>query len=119
MAKELNKDTWAGAVKALGLRSLSFGKFWQLCATAICLVFLWRCRAEDMPQLLTIVLTSPWFIILGWMGFALSVVVSVVITRLARRQYLAEIERLVDERSNLQNRLLNNNLSHSGYEPNK
>jgi hypothetical protein len=110
-------DTMWSVVKALGLRALTTGKFWQFCGMVILVALIWRIDSPDWVKISELILRSPLFIALGWFLFVGLIMASVVLFNASRRMYLAEIQRLVEERNRLQGQLLDGNIQRSAFKP--
>ena len=100
------KETWAGAFKAIGIRALSTGKFWQFCFLVICVVVGARINSGDWAKIAELFLKSHVYSGLGWVLLAITIVMAVVIHRTQRGIYQREIDRLSSERNDLQQQLL-------------
>jgi hypothetical protein len=75
--------------------------------TAIVLIVaLWKAKPEDVPKIVETVFSSHFFCVLGW---ALSIVIlfaSIVFVKVLIRLHDKEVERISNERDQLQTRLL-------------
>ncbi len=115
----IQKETWAGAFKAIAIRALSYGKFWQVCYATVIGLFVWKLEPNEPTKILQLLLSSNLFAVGGWVCFTLTVVGGIFSIRFMRARYLEEIERLCKERDQLQEKLLERALRHSNSEPKK
>lgn len=113
------EETWAGAVKAIGIRALSSGKFWQFCFLCVLLALIYRIQSPDWVKIVDLFLSSPLYAGLGWLLWVITIFVAVVIHRFQRRILHDEIDRLSTDRNELQQRLIGSNteLKNSNYKP--
>lgn len=93
-------------MKAIGLRALTTGRFWQFCFLLVVLFFIWRIQSNDWVEIAKLFLTSYVYSGLGWVLWVVTTIVAIVVHRAQRKQYLAEIDRITAERNRLQEQLL-------------
>lgn len=111
-------ETWPGAVKAIGIRALSAGKFWQFCFAGVMAMIAYRIDSQDWVKITQLFLHSYFYSTLGWVLFALTVVASVATFRVHRRIYLKEIDRLSKERTKIQETIIGPpHIKHSEFKP--
>ena len=113
------KETWAGAFKAIGVRALSTGKFWQFCFLVFCLVVGLRINSGDWVKVAELFLKSHVYAGLGWSLCAITIIIAIVIHRTQQGVYQREIDRLSTERNDLQQQLLGTKtqIQHSKHKP--
>lgn len=113
------KETWAGAFKAIGVRALSTGKFWQFCFLIICLAVGAKINSGDWVKIVELFLKNSVYAGLGWVLWGITIVMAVVIHRTQRGIYQREIDRLSTERNDLQQQLLGpkTQIQHSKHKP--
>lgn len=102
MVKKGSDDGWSGAFKAIGIRSLTTGRFWQFCFLLVLLVLVWRIESADWVKISELFLKSYVYSGLGWVLWGITVVVALLLHRSMRARYLAEIERVSEERNKAQ-----------------
>lgn len=96
---------WANTFKAIGLKALLTGKFWQFCFLSAVVVFAYRIESADWVKIADLMFASRVVNLLGWFLAVIFAVAGVAIFRLQRTIYLAEINRLAIQRNELQERL--------------
>lgn len=106
-------ETWPGAFKAIAIRSLSFGKFWQICVTAMILMVLYKLEPGEVTKLAHEILADNVVCMLGWLAALVSTLAGVALVRFTRSTHQMEIARLSAERSALQERLLGGKVERS------
>jgi hypothetical protein len=67
---------------------------------------LYRADPKDIPKIVETVFGSHTFSAIGWSIAALSIIGSIIMIRFLNSQSNKEIQRLVDERNDLQTKLL-------------
>lgn len=110
-------ETWPGAAKAIGLRALSSGKFWQFCFLCVLIAFAFNIKSPDWVKIAELFLLSYLYSGLAWILWVATIVIAVVLHKAQRRRYLGEIERLARDRDKLQDQLTGTTLQHSKYKP--
>lgn len=98
-------DTWPGTFKAIGLKALTTGYFWHFCFLCIMLSFAWHIDSKDWVEIVKAVLANAWIAAIGWGLFGFTVVMSIGLLKFQRETYRSEIERLVEERNRLQEKV--------------
>ena len=76
-------------------------------------LLIWRIESADLVEIARLFVESPVYSILGWVLFAATSLVSVLVFRVLRNVYSGELERVVAERNELQSQLTNGNVASS------
>lgn len=100
-----SQENWPGTIKAIGLKALTTGRFWQFCFLLIILAFAQRIESSDWVRIAELFLGSDLIRTLGWGLLGISIGVSIGIFQIQRTIYKKEIARLVDHRNDLQKQL--------------
>jgi hypothetical protein len=108
-------NAWSVA-KALGLRALTTGKFWQFCFLIILVALIWKVDSADWVRIVQLILGSPVVAVLGWLIAGVLLFGAVIGFRAQRRLYWLEITRLARERNALQEKLLGGKVQKSEFE---
>lgn len=117
VASRRSRENWASAFKAIGLRALSSGKFWQFCFLCVLIAFSFNIKSADWVRIAELFASSYVYNCLGWGLWIITTLIAVIIHKDQRKRYLGEIQRLSDDRNQLQERLIGDNLQHSKYRP--
>jgi Na+/melibiose symporter-like transporter len=112
-------DSWAGTAKAVCLRTLSTGKFGQLGFFAISGVLIYKIESPHWVELFKTAVNAWQFQLLGWVLWIGTVLISLVLFRIIRERYQAEINRLVEIRNGLQELLSKGTFQSSRLEDKK
>lgn len=78
------QENWAGVVKALGLRSLSSGKFWQFCFLVIIVAMIWRIESTDWVKIADLLLRSRFVAAIGWFLWVGTIFVAIMFHKIAK-----------------------------------
>jgi hypothetical protein len=105
-AKKGPPESWAGTVRAIGIRALSTGKFWQFCCLVVLVWWVWQIKSEHWVEIARLFLVTQFYAGLGWVLFAISVIFGVFFHRAQRSMYLLEIDRISEEKTKLQEKLI-------------
>lgn len=111
--KKKREENAASVFKAIALKTLSTGKFWQFGWFVILGLLIWRTESSDLVKIAKLFVESPVFTLLGWLMFALTSISSAVVFKALRKAYSAELDRVVGERNELQKQLTNGNITSS------
>ncbi len=95
------KESWAGCFKAIGVRALSAGKFWQFCFACVLLCVAWKIESPDWVKIAELFLSSRVYSGLGWILFVLAILCATVVHKLQARLYRSQIEYLTTARDGL------------------
>lgn len=111
--KKPPEENWPTVFKAIALKTIATGKFWQLGWFVVMGLLIWRIESADLVEIARLFVESPVYSILGWVLFAATSLVSVLVFRVLRNVYSGELERVVAERNELQSQLTNGNVASS------
>lgn len=99
---EKPEENWPGTFKAIGLKALTTGQFWLFCGLCMVLAFVWRIDSKDWVTIFTQIFSQVWVAVAGWVLTGVAVIAGIMTVRYERSKYLAEIQRIVDHRNDLQ-----------------
>ncbi len=77
-------ESWAACVKALGLRALATGKFWQFCFAAVGVVIARQIQSSDWVKIAELIIGSQVYSALGWILFVLAIIIGMSVQKLQR-----------------------------------
>lgn len=107
-------DTWPGAFKAIGLKAVEKGQLISFGLLVVAGILAFRLDSDGVVQILSLLLKSRLFVVLGWGLFIATGVGLTYLLKAQRTFYLSEIERLSEERNRLQSSACER-ISPSGY----
>lgn len=111
--KKPPEESWPAVFKAIALKTIATGKFWQFGWFVVMGLLSWRIESADLVAIARLFVGSPVYSIAGWLLFTTTAVVSVLVFRVLRTVYSGELERVVAERNDLQKQLTNGNVASS------
>lgn len=108
--------TWAQAFRDIGIRFLSSGKFNPTLAFILILAAIIKAPRDKIPEIIkTLSERSVMWQFMGWFTAAAILLCFIVLFLLKRKIYLNEIDRVKNERDQLQEKLTDHTLQHSRF----
>ena len=98
-------ETWAGTVKAIGVKALVTGQFWPFCISFVALLLAYRIESSDWVRIVDLVLSNSAVAAGGWGLAGVITIAAIVFINFQRRVCKKEMDRLVDHRNDLQQQL--------------
>lgn len=111
--KKSSEESWQSVVKAISLKCLATGKFWQLGWFLVLGLLIWRMESAGIVEIARLFVDSGVYCVIGWILFVVVSLASVGLFKLMRRVHAGEIDRLVVERNDLQRQLTNGSIQSS------
>lgn len=93
------------SLRAIALRSLTTGKFWQFVFGCVLIFWVRQIDSADWVKIAELFVESELYCGLGWSLWVATILIAVAFHRIQRRSYLAEIERLVEQRHSLEEKV--------------
>ena len=100
-----DSESWAGAVKAVGLRAVARGQLVSFGLLIIAGIAVWRIDGGTVEKLFQISVDSGIALWFGWLMFFVTFCAALVLITAQRNIYRNEIKRLASERTALQMKL--------------
>jgi hypothetical protein len=115
VAAKRSRVTFAQALRDLGLRVLSTGRFAPLLAFILLFTAILKAPSDKIPEIINSLVAHPLVWCAGWITAGILLIAAVALFSVTRRIYLDEIDRVKRERDELQEKLTQQTLQHSRF----